>query len=92
MTDRRMMPAEAAWAAARELGALISAQRAAHRQQLRDARNARRRARRAAAPKPARAPKRPAAIDDDAVEDGCRCPVMPMPPCGWCEGGGDIAH
>lgn len=80
------------WAAAKQLGEAIATQRAAARQAQRDARNARRRARRVASPKPAPMPKAPAAIvvDDDLdLEPGCRCNVVRMPPCAWCENGGE---
>jgi hypothetical protein len=78
------------WAAARQLGEAIAAERAARREALRVARNARRRARRAARPKPPPKPKTPVvtAHDDYDYEDECRCHVVRMPPCSWCENGG----
>ncbi|WBB94114.1 hypothetical protein [Verrucosispora sp. WMMC514] len=77
------------WAAARQLGEAIAAQRAADRQAKKDARNARRRSRYRANP-PSRGPKASAVIVDDEpeLEPGCRCAVVASPPCPWCEGGG----
>ncbi|MEV0326895.1 hypothetical protein AB0H63_10650 [Micromonospora echinospora] len=69
------------WAAAKQLGEVIAARRAADRQAKRDARNARRRARyRAAPPKP----KQPVAVvvADDELDESCRCWISA--PCVWC--------
>ncbi|MDG4792099.1 hypothetical protein O7626_40505 [Micromonospora sp. WMMD1102] len=85
-----MTSADDLWAAARQLGEQIAAKRAADRQATKDARNARRRQRYAATPKAARRTTATAVqVDDDyEVEPGCRCHLVPMPPCGWCENGG----
>lgn len=83
-----MTDVDGIFAAAKQLGEIISAQRAAHRQEVKDARNARRRRRYAAAPKPARR-SNPATVQvDDDVESECRCQLVPMAPCSWCESGG----
>lgn len=77
------------WAAAKQLGEIIAAHRAAVRQEQKDARNARRRARYRANP-PTRKTKTPVVVDDDLeYEPGCRCGVVRNPPCTWCSGQGD---
>jgi hypothetical protein len=84
MTDH-VMPADAAFEAARQLGETITAHRAAVRQAQRDARNARRRSRYAAQPKPARATPpadRFGDIDNTAADLGCLCHLAA--PCGYC--------
>lgn len=71
------------WEAARRIGEIIVAQRAAARQAQQDARNARRRARYAAAPKRP-TPTPPADPYGDGHEPlGCLCHVAA--PCGHCE-------
>jgi hypothetical protein len=83
-----MTEADDFFAAARRLGEQISAQRVVQRQAVKDARNARRRQRYAAAPKPVRPAKSVVVLDDDyEVDPGCRCQVVPTPPCSWCESG-----
>lgn len=84
-----MTDVDGIFAAAKQLGEIISAQRAAHRQEVKDARNARRRQRYRLAPKPVRRANLATQVDDDYdVEVGCRCHVVPMAPCSWCESGG----
>lgn len=88
-----MIDADQMYAAAFAVAERLAELRAARRQRLRDDRNARRRDRYAVrkaagilpAPKPA-----PVAYDDDdlCVEPGCRCQVVAMAPCSWCEDGG----
>lgn len=68
----------------RQLGEIVAAARAAHRQQVRDDRNARRRARYRTRPRPPAQPKVPLP-DDDWHEHECRCHIVPMPPCSFCE-------
>lgn len=83
-------PAERMFDGAAEFGRIISAQRAADRQATKDARNARRRRRYAATKhlRPAKATTSPATFDDEAdPEPECRCHVVPMPPCSYCESG-----
>lgn len=82
------MPADAAFAAAGALGEKIAAERAERRKAAQDARNARRRARYAARPKLPATP-RTTAVEDEWIEPGCYCQSVPMPPCAWCEGGGN---
>lgn len=80
---------DAFWAGAKQLGEQMMAEAAAKREAARDARNARRRARYARMPKPARKPKATVVVDvESELDEGCRCNVTPMPPCGWCENGG----
>jgi hypothetical protein len=76
------------------LGAASELRIAAHRarqQQLREARNKRRRAsyaaRKAAGTLPTRSPG-PAVERDDIAEPGCQCHTVAMAPCSWCEAGG----
>ncbi|MFG2046053.1 hypothetical protein ACGFIW_01315 [Micromonospora sp. NPDC048935] len=83
MTEMRT--ADDFWAAAKQLGELIAAHRAAERQATKDARNARRRARYKANP-PAPKPKVIVDLDDVEYEPGCRCNATPNPPCTWCSG------
>jgi hypothetical protein len=83
-------PAERMFEGAAELGRIIAAQRAADRQATKDARNARRRRRYAATKhlRPAAAAAASALDDEDAdYEPECRCHIVPMPPCSYCESG-----
>jgi hypothetical protein len=83
-------PAERMFEGAVELGRIIAAQRAADRQATRDARNARRRRRYAATKhmRPAKAATVPPAPNGDSdYEPECRCHIVPMPPCSYCESG-----
>lgn len=82
-----MTPADGMFEAARQLGEIVSAHRAAVRQATRDARNARRRARYAAAPPKPRPVVTP--IADEDYEPFCRCYVVA--PCSFCESGGGAA-
>jgi len=78
------MPADAFFAAARQMAEQVAAQRAAHRQQTRLARNARRRARYATRPKPVRQQATVVVADEEPEPEACYCHATPMPPCGWC--------
>lgn len=82
------MSADDVWAATRALGEQISAAHAAKRRQQRDNRNARRRAAYRAKPRqPRTAPVVTYEPDDLPAE--CRCNAVAMPPCTFCENGGE---
>lgn len=85
-----MSNADDMFAAAFRIAERIVEQRAAHRKALRDAANARRRARYAARPKPEPNATLDLPLDGDDLyyEPGCRCHVVAMAPCSWCEDGG----
>lgn len=80
-------PAERMFEGAAELGRIIAAKRAADRQATKDARNAQRRRRYAATKhlRPVKATTAPAVDDDSDYEPECRCHIVPMPPCSYCE-------
>lgn len=76
-------PADRMFDGAAELGRLIAAKRAADRQAVKDARNARRRARYATrGPRPTTAPARPVSTAEEDREPFCTC--HRSAPCHYC--------